>query len=134
MERVLRRGEVGGVTRKRAKAGGKIQGVKFAGRKIGTVLLGDLRKVPPATLEIPITTAAVAEDWEIQAQPYLKDLPVGIPGDFKPVLVRGQPGNPRGPFRVGVLAWLPAGGGSRYCTTTRCRNWPAGSRGTEAVR
>jgi hypothetical protein len=47
LEHVLRRGEVGDVTRKRAKASGKIQGVKFAGRKIGTVLLGDLRSVPP---------------------------------------------------------------------------------------
>ena len=47
LERVLRRGEVGEVTRKRAKASGKIQGVKFAGRKIGTVLLDDLRSVSP---------------------------------------------------------------------------------------
>ncbi|MES2467468.1 MAG: hypothetical protein V4675_09225 [Verrucomicrobiota bacterium] len=47
LERVLPRGEVGDVTRKRAKASGKIQGVKFAGRKIGTVRLDDLTSVPP---------------------------------------------------------------------------------------
>lgn len=32
------------------------------------------------------------------------------------------------------VAWLPAGDGSRYCTTTKRRNWPTASRGTEAVR
>ena len=53
LERVLRRGEVGDVTRKRAKAGGKIQGVKFAGRKIGRVLLDDLKSVPPVPKPFP---------------------------------------------------------------------------------
>ena len=74
------------------KARGKIPGVKFFGRKIGTttlVPLGDVRTVSPATLKIPITTPGVAEEWEIQARACLKDQLVGIASDFVPVLVRG---------------------------------------------
>lgn len=43
-----------------------------------------MRTVSPATLEVPITTPGVAEEWEIQFQPYLKDQPVGIASDFAP--------------------------------------------------
>ena len=74
------------------KARGKIAGVRFLGRKIGTttlVELGGLRTVSPTTLEIPIATAGVAEDWEIQARAVVKDVLVGIASDFAPVLVRG---------------------------------------------
>ncbi len=74
------------------KARGNIQGGKFLGRKIGTALLHsfpDTRTVSPATLDVPITTPGVAEEWEIQFQPYLKDQAVGIASDFATVLVRG---------------------------------------------
>jgi hypothetical protein len=43
----------------------------------------------PATLEIPIATPGVAEDWQIQALAILKDQPVGTASDFVQVLVRG---------------------------------------------
>ena len=74
------------------KARGNIQGGKFLGRKIGTATLhmfADVRTVSPTTLDVPITTPGVAEDWEIQFQPYLKDQAVGIVSDFATVLVRG---------------------------------------------
>ena len=74
------------------KARGRIPGVTFFGRKIGTatlVPLGDVRTVPPATPEIPIATAGVAEEWEFQARAFLKDELVGIASDFVTVLVRG---------------------------------------------
>ena len=74
------------------KASGNMQGGKFLGRKIGTATLhtfADVRTVSPATLEVPITTPGVAEEWEIQFQPYLKDQAVGIVSDFATVLVRG---------------------------------------------
>jgi hypothetical protein len=74
------------------KASGNIQGGKFLGRKIGTATLyafPDVRTVSPATLEVPLTTPGVAEEWEIQFQPYLKDQAVGIVSDFATVLVRG---------------------------------------------
>ncbi len=74
------------------KARGNIVGVKFFGRKIGTTTLmdlGGLRTVSPTTLEIPIATPGVAEEWEIQARAVVKDDLVGIASDFAPVLVRG---------------------------------------------
>lgn len=74
------------------KARGHIQGGKFFGRKIGTATLHafpDMRTVTPATLDVPLTTPGIAEEWEIQFQPYLKDRPVGIPSDFATILVRG---------------------------------------------
>lgn len=74
------------------KASGKVQGGKFLGRKIGTAVLHtfpDVRTVSPATLEVPIATPGVAEEWEFQFQPYLKDQPVGLASDFVTVLVRG---------------------------------------------
>ena len=73
------------------KARGEITGLEFSGRKVGTQALVKLGRfnVSPASLHIPIATPGVAEDWEIQGQGYRGDTLVGVPSDFKPVLVRG---------------------------------------------
>ena len=73
------------------KAGGRIDSMEFSGRKIGSTAMVTLGRftVSPASLAIPITTAGVAEEWEIQGRAVKSDKLVGEASMLVPVLVRG---------------------------------------------
>ena len=42
----------------------------------------------PATFLIPLQTAGSPEAWELQGQALIKDVPIGLPSDIVPVLIR----------------------------------------------
>ena len=79
------------VSAKYRKARGKIDAMKFLGRRSGTPAWVDLGRftATPATFHIPLTTPGNPEQWDLMGRALIKDVEIGIASDLLEVLVRG---------------------------------------------